>query len=69
MVENQIAELREVAMRNGSHVALELTDSGISGSKGRDQRPALNDLIYRATRPAFDIEWFERGRDLKLHRV
>ena len=54
-VENQIAELREVAMRNGWHVALELTDSGISGSKGRDQRPAFNDLIHRATRREFDI--------------
>jgi hypothetical protein len=29
--ENQNAELREVAMRNAWHVALELTDSGISG--------------------------------------
>ena len=54
-VEYQIAELREVAMRNGWHVALELTDSGISGSKGRDQRPAFNDLIHRATRREFDI--------------
>src|SRR4029450_527740 len=34
---------------------LELTDSGISGSKGRDQRPAFSDLIRRATRREFDI--------------
>jgi DNA invertase Pin-like site-specific DNA recombinase len=54
-VENQIAELREVANRNGWYVAVELTDSGISGSKGRDQRPAFSDLIRRATRREFDI--------------
>jgi len=55
MVENQIAELREAPMRNGWHVALELSECGISGSKGRDQRPAFNDLIHRATRREFDI--------------
>jgi len=54
-VENQVTELRDVAMRNDWHVALELTDRGISGSKGRDQRPAFNDLIHRATRREFDI--------------
>jgi DNA invertase Pin-like site-specific DNA recombinase len=54
-VENQIAELRDVANRNGWYVAIELTDNGISGSKGRDQRPAFNDLIRRATRREFDI--------------
>ena len=54
-VENQIAELRAVANRNGWYVAIELTDSGISGSKGRDQRPAFSDLIHRATRREFDI--------------
>ena len=54
-VENQIGELREVAMRNGWRVALELTDRGVSGSKGRDQRPAFNDLIHRATRREFDV--------------
>jgi DNA invertase Pin-like site-specific DNA recombinase len=54
-VENQIAELREVASRNGWYITIELTDSGVSGSKGRDQRPAFNDLIRRATRREFDI--------------
>jgi DNA invertase Pin-like site-specific DNA recombinase len=54
-VENQIAELREVAARNGWYVALELTDNGISGTKGRDRRPAFNDLLRRATRREFDI--------------
>jgi DNA invertase Pin-like site-specific DNA recombinase len=54
-VENQIAELRQVANRHGWYIAIELTDSGISGGKGRDQRPAFNDLIRRATRREFDI--------------
>jgi DNA invertase Pin-like site-specific DNA recombinase len=54
-VENQFAELRDVAMQNGWRITLELTDNGISGSEGRDQRPALNELIQRATRREFDV--------------
>ncbi len=54
-VENQLQELRVVAERNGWHVIAELSDSGISGSKGRDQRPAFDELLKRATRRDFDL--------------
>ena len=54
-VGNQFAELRDVAVQNGWRITLELTDNGISGSKGRDQRPAFNELIQRATRREFDV--------------
>ena len=54
-VENQFQELRDVAKRNGWTVVAELSDSGISGAKGRDQRPAFDQLLKRATRREFDL--------------
>lgn len=54
-VENQLAELRVVAERNHWNVVVELSDSGISGTRGRDQRPAFDDLLKRATRREFDL--------------
>lgn len=54
-VENQLQELREVAKRNGWTIVAELSDSGISGAKGRDQRPAFDQLLKRATRREFDL--------------
>ena len=54
-VENQFLELRAVAHRNGWNIAAELSDSGISGSKGRDQRPAFDELLKRSTRREFDV--------------
>jgi len=54
-VENQLQELRVVAERNQWNVVIELSDNGISGTKGRDQRPAFDDLLKRATRREFDL--------------
>ena len=54
-VENQFTELRAVAERNGWKIIVELSDKGISGSKGRDQRPAFDELWRRATRREFDV--------------
>lgn len=54
-VENQLQELRAVAERNGWEIVAQLSDSGISGTKGRDQRPAFDDLLRRATRREFDL--------------
>ena len=42
-VENQLIELRTVAQRAGWQIVAELTDNGISGTKGRDQRPAFDE--------------------------
>ena len=54
-VNAQIADLRETAVRRGWRVVQEFTDKGISGAKGRDERPALDALLKAATRREFDI--------------
>jgi DNA invertase Pin-like site-specific DNA recombinase len=54
-VDNQLTELRAVAARSGWYVTIELTDSGVSGAKRRDHRPAFDDLLRRATRREFDV--------------
>ena len=54
-VENQLAELREIAQRQGWSIVAELSDEGISGSKGRDKRPSFDQLLKRATRREFDL--------------
>jgi DNA invertase Pin-like site-specific DNA recombinase len=53
--ENQLRELQAVAERSGWQVvATRFTDEGISGAKGRDQRPGLNSLMEGVTRRDFD---------------
>jgi DNA invertase Pin-like site-specific DNA recombinase len=52
--ENQLRELRAAAERLGHQVVAEFTDNGISGAKGRDQRPGLNKLLEGVTRKDFD---------------
>jgi len=53
--ENQLRELRAVADRNGWPVVQEFVDQGISGAKGREQRPAFDALWKGATRRDFDV--------------
>ena len=53
-VNAQLAELRDVANRRGWEIMQEYTDKGISGAKGRDQRPALDAMLKAATRGEFD---------------
>lgn len=53
--ENQLQELRAVAQRNGWEVVREYVDHGVSGSKGRDQRPQLDALLKGAVRREFDL--------------
>ncbi len=53
--ENQLVELRDVSERMGWEVAGEYVDQAISGAKGRDQRPAFDQLLRGATRREFDI--------------
>jgi DNA invertase Pin-like site-specific DNA recombinase len=55
--ENQISQLREVAERRGWGIVQVYTDHGISGAKGRDQRPQFDALIKDATkiRRPFDV--------------
>jgi DNA invertase Pin-like site-specific DNA recombinase len=54
-VENQVQALRQIAERRGWEVAEQYSDAGISGSKGRDQRPGLDQMLKDAQRRRFDV--------------
>jgi DNA invertase Pin-like site-specific DNA recombinase len=54
-VENQRRELQAAALRHGWHVAQVFADEGISGAKGREQRPALDTLLKGVARKEFDL--------------
>jgi DNA invertase Pin-like site-specific DNA recombinase len=54
-VDNQIRELTQVAERRGWTVVEIYRDAGISGSKGRDQRPGLDAMLKDANRRKFDV--------------
>src|SRR5688572_3745287 len=54
-VENQLRELQEVAIRLGWTVVAVFTDEGISGAKGRDQRPGFDSLLKGVARKEFDL--------------
>jgi DNA invertase Pin-like site-specific DNA recombinase len=54
-VENQVRELRQIAERRGWEVVAQYSDAGISGSKGRDDRPGLDQMLKDARRRRFDI--------------
>jgi DNA invertase Pin-like site-specific DNA recombinase len=54
-VENQLRELRQIAQRRGWEVVKEYDDAGISGSKGRNDRPGLDELLEDAQRRRFDV--------------
>lgn len=52
---NQERELRAVAERSGWEIVQVYRDTGISGTKGRDQRPAFDRMCRDATRRGFDV--------------
>jgi DNA invertase Pin-like site-specific DNA recombinase len=54
-VENQLRELQAVAQRSGWIVVGVHTDEGISGSKGRDKRPAYDALLRAVSRKEVDL--------------
>jgi DNA invertase Pin-like site-specific DNA recombinase len=53
--ENQERKLRAIARKAGWNVVKVYRDEGISGAKGRDQRPAFDDLCKDAARRQFDM--------------
>ncbi len=53
--ENQLTELRTVADRAGYQIVAEFVDEGISGSKGRSDRPALDRMLKECTKRRFDL--------------
>jgi len=54
-VENQVLELKQIAGRRGWQVVEEYHDAGISGAKGRDGRPGLDQMLKDASRRKFDV--------------
>ena len=52
---NQIGRLREVADKAGWEIVEEFVDRGVSGTKGRDKRPAFDRLCTAATRREIDV--------------
>ena len=66
-VENQLRELRQIAERRGWQIVEEYHDAGISGAKGRDQRPGLDRMLKDASKRRFDvvmawaIDWLGRS--------
>lgn len=54
-VTNQLRELREVGERLGWDIRAEFTDRGISGAKGRKDRPQFDKLCQGITRGEFDM--------------
>ena len=53
--ENQARELRAYAERMGYKIVAELADNGISGTKGRCDRPAYNRLLQMIARKEIDL--------------
>ena len=54
-VENQIRELQVVAQRLGWEVVEEFIDQGISGAKGRADRPALDRMLKAVIRGEVEV--------------
>src|SRR3954469_20261806 len=52
---NQERELRAAAERIGHEIVAVYRDAGISGSKGRDQRPGFDAMHKDAARRRFDV--------------
>jgi len=52
--DNQLLELRQVAERLGWEVVSEFVDHGISGAKGRQDRPQLDAMLKGVARKDFD---------------
>lgn len=53
--DNQLLELRATAARMGFSVVAEFVDNGISGAKGRADRPALDQMLTAAAERQFDL--------------
>jgi DNA invertase Pin-like site-specific DNA recombinase len=66
---NQRRELKEVAERNGWNIVKVFEDAGISGTKGREQRPGYDAMLKAIARREIDMvaAWSvdRLGRSLK----
>ncbi len=53
--ENQLRELEAVAARLGWEIVARYVDEGISGAKGRNERPALDSMLKAVIRREVDL--------------
>jgi DNA invertase Pin-like site-specific DNA recombinase len=53
--DNQLRQLRSVAKRQGWQIVEVYRDEAVSGSKGRDKRPAFDAMLKGAVRREFDL--------------
>jgi DNA invertase Pin-like site-specific DNA recombinase len=53
--ENQLLQLRAVAERHGWAIVAEFVDHGVSGAKGRHERPQFDALLRGVARREFDM--------------
>ncbi len=53
--DNQLRELRRTARRSGWKVIQVFVEDGVSGAKGRDQRPEFDAMCKAAVRREFDV--------------
>jgi DNA invertase Pin-like site-specific DNA recombinase len=54
-VDNQLHQLRDVGARLGWNIVQVFCDSGISGARGREQRPGFDALLKAITRREVDL--------------
>src|SRR5476651_597566 len=54
-VSNQLLELRQSALQFGWIVTAELIDDGVSGAKGRSERPSFDHLHQMVQRREIDV--------------
>ena len=52
--ESQLHALRKASERHGWEIVQEFADGGVSGSKGRDKRPAYDAMLKAVARREFD---------------
>ena len=53
--DNQVLELKEVCRRNNWTIVRQINDSGISGAKGRSDRPGFDELHKMVSRKEADM--------------
>ena len=53
--ENQLRELRAAIARHGWTIVAEYVDRGVSGAKGRKDRPRFDALLHAVARKEFDM--------------
>src|SRR6516225_6432239 len=54
-VENQVARLTEIANARKWQIVETFGDAGISGARGRKDRPGLDEMLKQAQRHRFDV--------------